>query len=109
MIAATEGAVTPDSDWWGRAKLPPRPQPIEIRKRELLATLRKGEHAVTLEKRPVYGVADWLGGVVVFGEELILSIGREWTRMRVFKTHEPEALQTAVSETRTWLFGEGWE
>jgi hypothetical protein len=30
-IAATEGAVTPDSDWWGRAKLPPRPQPIEIR------------------------------------------------------------------------------
>ena len=51
-------AMTPNSDWWSRAKLPPRPQPIEIRKRELLATLRKGEHAVTLEKRPVYGVAD---------------------------------------------------
>jgi hypothetical protein len=34
-----------NSDWWDRAKLPPRPQPIEIRKRELLATLRKGDHA----------------------------------------------------------------
>jgi hypothetical protein len=43
--------MTPNSDWWDRAKLPPRPQPIEIRKRELLATLRKGEHAVTLERR----------------------------------------------------------
>jgi hypothetical protein len=39
-----------DSDWWSRAKLPPPPQPIEIRKRELLARLRKGGHAVTLEK-----------------------------------------------------------
>ncbi len=46
---------------------------------------------------------------MIFGEELILSIGGEWTRMRAFKTHEPEALQTAVSETRTWLIGEGWE
>jgi hypothetical protein len=56
--------VTPNSDWWARAKLPPRPQPIEIRKRELLCTLRKDTHAVTLEKRPVFGV----------GEELILSV-----------------------------------
>jgi hypothetical protein len=41
--------VTPDSDWWARAKLPPRPQPIEIRKRERLyelhATARKQEKA----------------------------------------------------------------
>jgi hypothetical protein len=29
-------------DWWDRARLPPRPQPIESRKRELLATLQKG-------------------------------------------------------------------
>jgi hypothetical protein len=29
--AADEGAVTPNADWWDRAKLPPRPQAIEIR------------------------------------------------------------------------------
>ncbi len=101
--------MTPNSDWWDRAKTPPQPETVSVRPRELLATLRKGEHAVTLEKRAICGVTDWLGGVVVFGEELILSIGGEWTRMRAFKTHEPEALQTAVSETRTWLIGEGWE
>jgi hypothetical protein len=33
--AADEGAVTPNSDWWDRAKQPPRPQPIGIRKREI--------------------------------------------------------------------------
>jgi hypothetical protein len=36
-----------NSDWWARAKLPRRPQPIEIRKRELLAMLwkRARDHA----------------------------------------------------------------
>jgi hypothetical protein len=29
-----------NSDWWDRAKLPPRPQPIEMRTRERLCTLR---------------------------------------------------------------------
>ena len=46
-----------NSDWWDRAKQPPRPQPIEIRKRERLCTLRKGEHQITLEKRIVAGTA----------------------------------------------------
>ena len=49
--------------WRSRATLPPRPQPIEVRKREKVCTLRKGEHRVALEKRPVFGV----------GEELILG------------------------------------
>ena len=31
--------MTPNSDWWDRAKLPPRPQPIEIRKRGRRADL----------------------------------------------------------------------
>jgi hypothetical protein len=43
--------MTPNSDWWDRTKQPPRPQPIEIRRRELLATLRKDTHAVSLEKQ----------------------------------------------------------
>jgi hypothetical protein len=47
-----------------RAKLPPRPQPIEIRKRETICTLRKGEDQITLEKRDVPAM----------GEELILSV-----------------------------------
>jgi hypothetical protein len=38
-----------------RAKLPPRPQPIDIRKRERLCTLRKGDHQIMLEKRIVAG------------------------------------------------------
>jgi hypothetical protein len=42
--------VTPNSDWWSRAKRPPRPQSIEIRKREtILAShvllVRACEHA----------------------------------------------------------------
>jgi hypothetical protein len=59
----------------GRAKLPPRPQPIEIRKRERLCTLRKDQYEATLETRVVYGV----------GQELIFSIKRHWRRMRGFK------------------------
>jgi hypothetical protein len=42
-----------NSDWWARAKLPPRPQPIEIRKRERLGMVRKGEHQINLEQRTV--------------------------------------------------------
>jgi hypothetical protein len=38
----------------GRAKLPPRPQPIEIRKRERLCTLRKDQHEARLETRVVH-------------------------------------------------------
>jgi hypothetical protein len=47
-----------DSEWWARAKLPPRPQPIEIRKRETIYTLCKGEHEITLEKRDVRVTAE---------------------------------------------------
>jgi hypothetical protein len=43
-----------NSDWWDRAKLPPRPPLIEIRKRERLYELHKDAHEITLEKRPVY-------------------------------------------------------
>jgi hypothetical protein len=39
--------VTPNSDWWDRAKLPPGPPLTEIRKRELLCTLRKDRDRVT--------------------------------------------------------------
>jgi hypothetical protein len=42
-----------NSDWWDRAKLPPRPQPIEIRRRELLCTLHRDAHEITLGKRDV--------------------------------------------------------
>jgi hypothetical protein len=65
---AKGSAVTPDSGWWDRAKLPPRPQPIEIRTRERLCTVRKGQHQITLEKRDV----------PTMGEELILSVNSEW-------------------------------
>jgi hypothetical protein len=88
-----------NSDWWDRAKTPPRPQPIEIRKRERLCTLRKDQHEATLETRVVHGV----------GEELILSINGGWFRMRVFKAHEPEGMRAAVCETQTWLVSEGWQ
>jgi hypothetical protein len=40
-----------NSVWWARAHEPARPQAIEIRKRERLCTLRKGEHQIDLEKR----------------------------------------------------------
>ena len=89
--------MTPNSDWWGRAKLTPRPQPIEIRKRERLCTLRKGEHEITLEKRTVPAT----------GEELILSVNAEWRRMRVFRTQDA-MLSTSVAETVKKLEALGW-
>jgi hypothetical protein len=54
--------VTPNSDWWDCAKVPPRPEPIEIRKRERLCTLRKGGYQIALDKRDV----------PVMGDELIV-------------------------------------
>jgi hypothetical protein len=76
-----------DSDWWCRAKLPPRPQPIEIRKRERLCVLRKGEHQITLEKRIMAG----------YGDEVILSVNAQWCRMRAFRGLSE--LGTALEET----------
>jgi hypothetical protein len=89
--------MTPDSNWWDRATLPPRPQPIEIRKRELLCTLRKGGYQIDLEKRDV----------PTMGEELILSINGEWRRMRVFQRQGPP-MSAAVAETVTRLETKGW-
>jgi hypothetical protein len=66
-----------NSDWWARAKTPPRPETIPVRPRERVCTLRKGEHEITLEKRMVAG----------YGNELILSVNAGWRRMRVFKDH----------------------
>ena len=84
--------MTPNSSWWERAKLPPRPQPIEIRTRERLCTLRKGQHQIALEKRTV----------PVMGEELIFTVNGHWRRMRVFKPRGP-LLSAAVAETVTKL------
>src|SRR4029453_9030183 len=67
------GATVPNGKWWAPAKTPPRPQPIEIWKRERLCTLRKDQHEATLETRVVHGV----------GEELIFSVNGYWRRMSV--------------------------
>jgi len=88
-----------NSDWWDRAKTPPQPETIPVRPGERVCTLRKDQHAATLETRIVHGV----------GQELILSIDGGWLRMRVFKKHEPEGMRAAARETQTWLVREGWE
>jgi hypothetical protein len=81
-----------NSDWWDRAKVPPRPERIEIRERERLCTLCKGEHRIALEKRVVPAM----------GEELIFSVNGHWRRMRVFRSKGP-VLRDAVAETVTRL------
>jgi hypothetical protein len=58
-----------NSDWWDRANSHHASSRSEIPKGERLYTLRKETHAVSLEKRPVFGV----------GEELILSVNA-WVR-----------------------------
>ena len=89
--------MTPNSEWWERAKRPPRPQPIEIRTRQRLCTLRKGEHQITLEKRIVAG----------YGDELILSANAQWRRMRTFRVLSE--LGTALEETIVTLQRRGWQ
>jgi hypothetical protein len=89
--------VTPNSDWWNRAKLPPRPQPIEIRKRERLFELHRDAHVITLEKRDVPAM----------GEELILSVRGQWRRMRVFRSGGT-LLMLAAAETVARLEAQGW-
>jgi hypothetical protein len=89
--------VTPNADWWDRAKQQPRPQPIEIRKRELLYTLRRHTHQITLEKRDVPAM----------GEELILSVNGHWRRMRVFRS-DGALLMSAVMKTVSRLELRGW-
>jgi hypothetical protein len=91
--------LTPDSGWWDRAKTPPQPETIPVRRRDRIYALRKNQHEATLETRIVHGV----------GQELILSIDGGWLRMRVFKAHEPEGMRAAVRETQTLLVREGWE
>jgi hypothetical protein len=90
--------VTPNSDWWDRAKLAPRPQPIEIRTRERLYTLHRDAHEITLEKRDVPAM----------GEELILSVNGQWRRMRVFRSGGP-LLMSAVAQTVSRLQAQRWQ
>ncbi len=80
----TAAAHMTNSDWWARAKLPPRLQTIEIRKRERLCTLCKGDHAGKVAR--------------LRGAELILSINGHWRRIRVFTEHESQ-LSTAIVST----------
>lgn len=89
--------MMPNSDWWDRAKQPPRSQPIEVRKRELLCTLHRDAHEITLEKRDVPAM----------GEELILSVNRHWRRMRVFK-NDGQPIEAAIAETLARLSAQGW-
>jgi len=91
--------MTPNSEWWDRAKTPPQPETIPVRPRDRVCTLRKDQHEATLETRIVRGV----------GQELIFSINGGWLRMKVFRAHEPEALRAAVDGTQTWLVRDGWE
>jgi hypothetical protein len=88
-----------NSDWWDRAKLPPRPQPIEIRKRETICTLCNHQHQATLETRVVHGV----------GQELIFSINGHWRRMRVFWSGRSPSLDEAIAATKLWLAQSGYE
>jgi hypothetical protein len=96
QIAAL-GAKMPDSSWWGRAKLPPRPPLLAIRRRERLYTLHRDAHEITLEKRDVPAM----------GEELILSVNNEWRRMRVFRSSR--VLLAALTETVIRLSARGWQ
>jgi hypothetical protein len=91
----TSASNMTNSDWWDRAKLPPRPAQIEIRKRERLCTLRNGEHEITLERRDVPAL----------GEEL--SVNAVWRRMRVFRPHGA-MLGAAVGATVATLEARGW-
>ena len=91
--------MTPNSDWWDRAKTPPQPESIPVRPRERVCTLRKDQHEATLETRVVHCI----------GQELIFSVNGDWRRMRVFWAHEPEALRAAVDDTHLWLVRDGWE
>jgi hypothetical protein len=88
--------VTPNSDWWDRAKTPPKPETVPIRPRDRVCTLRD-QHEATLETRAVIG--DW--------KELIFSINTRWRRTRVFKPNEP-LLSGAVAATITELEARGW-
>jgi hypothetical protein len=88
-----------NSDWWARAKTPPKPATIPVRPREHVCTLRKDRHEATLETRVVDCV----------GQELIFSVNGDWRRMRVFKAYEPEGMRAAVRDTQTWLVREGWQ
>lgn len=85
-----------NSDWWDRAKTPPQPERSRVRPRELLATLREGEHAMTLEKRIVSQI----------GEELILSVDREWRRMRVLRSES--LLSATLLTTIARIEARGW-
>jgi hypothetical protein len=87
-----------NSDWWDRAKTPPRPQPIEIRTRERPCMLRKGEYQINLEKRMVPSM----------GEELIFSVNGHWRRMRVFRQHALDMLTISVAATVKSLEAKEW-
>jgi hypothetical protein len=76
-----------NSDWWARAKTPPRPETISIRPRECVCTLRKDRYEATLETHVVHGV----------GRELIFSIDGHWRRMRVFWSGRDPSLDEAIA------------
>ena len=90
--------MTPNSDWWDRAKTPPRPQPIEIRKRERLCALVEGERESPSS-----------------GDRCSVSVRsypfreRALRRMRVFKQNPLGMLTASVAATVSSLEAKGWQ
>jgi hypothetical protein len=46
-----EGAAVTNSDWWDRAKTPPKPETVPIRPRDRVCTLRKDQHGDARDTR----------------------------------------------------------
>lgn len=42
------------------------------------------------------------------GAEIVLTVGGEWRKTRLFRSHEEEELVGAIADTRTAFAGKGW-
>lgn len=98
---ARSEAATADmtnSDWWARAKLPPR------RSRSRSARANGLACCARASTRSIWSSA-WCRRL---REELILSVNGHWRRMRVFRQHALEMLTISVAATVKSLEAKGW-
>ena len=61
-------------------------------------TLRKGEHAATIDLRVVPGVA----------AEIVLRVDGELRRTPLYRAHEEAELSGALADTRATFQAKGW-
>jgi hypothetical protein len=85
-----------NADWWARV-VQARTERDNLRSQRVWA-LRNGEHEAAIDLKAVPGI----------GADIVLTVGGELRKTRLFRSHEQAELVGAIADTRAMFEAKGW-